>query len=114
MVEQGYEPAVQFATEEEARTAVEMLLLRGLGATYEPADAPAAAGLPIGFYVVVAEGEAPRARQILEVPEPEPEPGDPQARKKVPQWVYVVLVFGVAMIVVPLIAFYVSFKLAGG
>lgn len=116
MVEEGYEPAVQYATEDEARAAAETLVLRGIGASWEEADEPPAEGMPAGYFVVVADGEATRAREVLGVPEPEPSAEALAARAKRgrPQWLYVGGIFLVAMIVIPVIAFYVSFKLAGG
>jgi hypothetical protein len=107
----AYESAAELPTEAEARAAVETLLLGGVGATYRPAIIA-----PARFEVVVVAGTARRAREILGLPEPEPDAElvVDQLRRQRPQWLYIVGIFLVALVVIPLVAFYATFKLAGG
>ena len=98
--------AARYDTEEEARRAVETLILRGVGAMSEQRDEP---GPP--HVVLVVPGETRHASEILGLPdlgEPEPEP----VRR--PQLVWILAIFGAALIILPLLAFFLSFKLAGG
>jgi hypothetical protein len=100
-----FEVAATYGTEREARDAAATLLLKGMGAATEPADDGD------GFCVMVVPGHAAHAAEILGVrAEPVAEP-EPAGRSQV---VPVLLIFGAAMIILPLIAFFVSFKLSGG
>jgi hypothetical protein len=64
-----------------------------------------------GFAVLVVPGQTSHAAEILGLPvEHPPEP----PRKGRPQVLWVLVIFGVALIVLPLLAFFVSFKLSGG
>jgi hypothetical protein len=101
-----YEVAARFATEDEAHAAVETLILRGLGAMAKPCPDGEA-----GFDVLVVPGETPHAAEILGLPvEDAPEPRRGGRR----QVLSVLAIFGVALVVLPVVAFFVSFKLSGG
>jgi hypothetical protein len=98
--------AARYDTEEDARRAVETLLLRGVGAMSEHREG----GGPSHVVLVVPE-ETRHASEILGLPDPG-EPDVPPARR--PQLVWILAVFGAALIILPLLAFLLSFKLAGG
>ena len=101
-----YEVAARYATQDDARRAVETLILRGLGAMSEP-DEDAGAG----FAVLVVPGQTAQAAEILGLPvEHPPEP----PRRGRPQLLWVLVIFGAALIILPALAFFVSFKLSGG
>jgi hypothetical protein len=101
-----YEVAARFATEDEARDAVETLILRGLGAM----AAPGRGGEP-GFEVLVVPGETGHAAEILGLPVDET-PAPRRGGRR--QFLSVLAIFGVAIVVLPVVAFFVSFKLSGG
>jgi hypothetical protein len=111
MTSEGYERAATYGTEPEVRAAVETLTMRGIGATWEPSgDGPSA------YHLVVVEGAAVRARAVLGVAEPEPDAAGMVERRwrERPQWLYAVFIVLGALVVIPLVAFYLSYKLAGG
>jgi hypothetical protein len=111
MPSEGYETAAWYEIEPDARAAAETLTLRGVGATWEPSGAD-----PPGYHLVVVEGDAVRARAILGVAEPEPDAAAmvERRRRERPQWLYALLIVLGALVVIPLVAFYFSYKLAGG
>lgn len=101
-----------FATRAELSAAVESLTLAGIGAVGERADQDAAGT----FRVAVLVTDAERACDVLGV-----EPSQDLMRrvaelgaKARPRWVWVLAIFAVAMIVLPALAFYVTYKLTGG
>lgn len=98
--------AARYDTAEQAREAAETLILRGIGAMTE------VEGGPEGSHaVMVVPAQTGKAREILGLAdETEPAPEPPKRR----QLAYVLAIFGVALIVLPLLAFFVSYKLAGG
>jgi hypothetical protein len=114
--DQSFEVAARYETDDDARQAVEALTLRGVGATWEQRSSPDSASTGGDFAVLVVPGEASRAREILGfAAPPERDSTSPSAaseRRKQIFWVLVV--FGLAMIIIPAIAFFVSFKLSGG
>jgi hypothetical protein len=102
----GFEVVARYHVEDEANQAVEALVLRGVGAVVErqPHEAP--------FTLLVVAGQADRAREVLGLPAVVTEDAPvPKARS---QLVWVLLIFAAAMVVLPVIAFFVSFKLSGG
>jgi hypothetical protein len=114
--DQSFEIAARYESDDEAREAVEALTLGGVGATWESRATPDAADTGGEFAVLVVPGEAVRAREILGFAAA-PDGAGPSAAQKEDrrkQLFWVLLVFGLAMIVVPAIAFFVSFKLSGG
>lgn len=98
--------AARFATEDEARQAVERLTLRGIGALSERGDD---ANGP--FAVLVVPGETHRACEVLGIAADRPAEPPPSRR---PQLLWVLVVFGAALIILPALAFLLSFKLSGG
>jgi hypothetical protein len=98
----------RFDTSEEARRAAETLVLRGVGAVTEPRDGPEA-----GFALLVVPEVAPQAAEILGL-SPKAVTDLESPRPPRPQLLYVLAVFGAALILLPLLAFFVSFKLSGG
>jgi len=115
-----------FATEAEARAAARQLLERGVAADVqtEPAPAELAAegidsqvshdGARHGLAVQAADDV--RARQLLGLPDVEPEAGDEtdEMTRTVRNVLVPVLVAIVVLITVPLLAFFITFKLSGG
>lgn len=102
----GYEVVARYHVEDEANHAVEDLLLRGVGAMVErqPHEAP--------FALLVVDGAGDRAREVLGLPAVASD--EPPRTKDRSQWLWVLLIFVAAMIVLPVIAFFVSYKLSGG
>lgn len=98
--------AARYVTEDEARRAVETLLLRGFGATSEHRPGPGPSHV-----VLVVPGLAAKAGEILGTGEPEADV-EPASRRG--QVLWILAVFGVALIVLPLLAFLLSYKLSGG
>jgi hypothetical protein len=104
----GYEVVARYHDAPAAEAAAEKLVLRGMGAMVEHrADDEAE------HVVVVVAGDEGRAREILGVAPPD-EADQPVMRPPKTSGFWIALVFLAAMILLPLIAFYVSFKLAGG
>lgn len=107
-VTDGYEIVARYHGAPEAETAAEQLVLRGMGAMAEHrADHEAE------HVVVVVAGDAVRAREILGIAPPD-EADQPITRPPKTSGFWIAAVFLAAMILLPLIAFYVSFKLSGG
>lgn len=92
------------ATVAEAEQAVEALVVAGIGA------------LASGTAVLVVPDDRRRAREVLGLPDDEPGPPPEElarlARRR--QVLLVLAIFAVAMVVIPLVAGFVSYKLAGG
>lgn len=107
----AYDAIARFATEDEARRAVETLVEQGIGATWEPTPVPDPETGLSTFTLLVVPGDGSRARELLGLP---PVEGDEPPSRRLPQWAYVVAIFVAALIIIPTIAFFVSFKLAGG
>ncbi|WP_208026952.1 hypothetical protein [Rhabdothermincola sediminis] len=108
----AYDAIARFVTEREARRAVESLVGHGIGATWEPTPVPDPDTGRQTFTLLVVPGDGSRAREILGLP---PVAGEQvTGRRKLPQWAYVVGIFVAALIILPTIAFFVSYKLAGG
>ncbi len=91
----------------EASQAASMLVENGVGAVLDQ-DSPPRTGL------AVLASDAERARQILGLEDPEPTVGEDELKSMNRSWLVPVLVFCAVMVVVPLVAFFVSFKLSGG
>ncbi len=98
-----FEVAASYSSEEEARQAAARLLLKGMGAATEPG--------PDGFCVMVVPGQGAQAAEILGVTRDQVADEPERTRSQV---VPVLLIFGAAMIILPLVAFFVSYKLSGG
>lgn len=96
--------ATRCATVAEAEQAVEALVVAGIGA------------LASGTAVLVVPDDRRRAREVLGLPddEPGPPPEELARRAKRRQVLLVLAIFAVAMVVIPLVAGFVSYKLAGG
>lgn len=104
---------VRYETEDEATSAVKVLTRRGIGALVEresKADGEA------GFEVLVVLGDMERACETLGVDAPESLSEDLAAlsRRRFPDWVLVLIIFIAAMIILPLAAYFLSYKLSGG
>jgi hypothetical protein len=108
----GYELIAGYESETEARAAVETLLLSGLGARYRSPQESASSE----FQLQVVAGDGRRAREVLGLPAPEPSAHDRvvELRQRRPPWFAIVVIFLAALVVIPLVAFYVTFKLTGG
>jgi hypothetical protein len=102
----SFEIVARYEVDQEARQAVEALTLRGIGAMSEQQAHPQAP-----FVVLVVPGETNRAREILGLPAVANSESEPSRR---PQVIWIAGVFVAALIILPLIAFFVSFKLSGG
>ena len=105
------------ADDEEARPLIETLLLAGLGPSTRP-------GLNGTVEVTVVAGQGGRARAALEGPESAPAPfvdvtpeiSDPDDGAGRPRYsmLRVLLLFAVAMVGLPVLAFYISYRVSGG
>lgn len=91
----------------DASQAASMLVENGVGAVLDQ-DSPSRTGL------AVLGSDAERARQILGLADPGPMVGEDELKSMNRSWLVPVLVFCAVMLVVPLVAFFVSFKLSGG
>jgi len=107
---EGFAVAVRYPTERLARQAVESLTIHGIGALNDVLESPTPD--EARFVVLVVPDDLDRAREVLGVEAP-PVPDAPVASRG---WsnMTVLLIFAAAMILVPLVAFYVSYKLFGG
>jgi hypothetical protein len=115
-----------YATEAEARQAAATLIERGVGADMETEPASvelAAEGIDsqvthdgARFGVAVLATDDRRAREILGLPEAAEVLGDrdDEITRSVRSVLIPVLVAAAVLIIVPLVAFFVSFKLSGG
>jgi hypothetical protein len=95
------------ASEDEARQWATALVEHGIGATVEPEEQ--------GWAVQVLGVDAARAREVLGIVEdedPEAEHEDLARVARLP--LVAVLLGGAALVIVPLVAFYVAYKLNGG
>ena len=96
----------------DANRAASLLVERGVGAVLDE-SAPPRVG------VTVLPIDAARAREVLSLPEaettPEDEEQDLQDLRAVGRtWLVPVLIFAVALVTIPLIAFFIAFKSSGG
>lgn len=104
---------VRHEAEGDARAAAGVLVEHGVGATVAEvpsADGDAPAGGGSGPWCVqVLEDDLPRACEVLgfEVPVP-----DEPERRRFPVWVVVLAIWAVAMVVIPLAAFWLTVTLA--
>jgi hypothetical protein len=109
-----FDTVAEFTTDAEARRAVETLTLEGVGATWEPVGEPDQGVGGSAFRVLVVPGDLPKACRVLGLAEPDPSGDDDDDEPLIPEWVFVAVIFGAALLIIPLIAFFVSFKLSGG
>ncbi|MEJ5256440.1 MAG: hypothetical protein WHS89_13935 [Acidimicrobiales bacterium] len=111
--ELAYDAIARFGTEDEVREVVATLVERGIGATWEPTPVPDPETGMSTFTLLVVPGDGARARELLGLA-----PGgddEPTGRwRRLPQWAYLLAIFVAALIIIPAIAFFVSYKLAGG
>ncbi len=115
-----------YASEAEARTAAATLIERGVGADVETEPASielAGEGIDsqvthdgARYGVAVLADHDRRAREILGLPDAETVLGDrdDEITRTVRSMLIPVLVAAAVLIVVPLLAFYITFKLSGG
>jgi hypothetical protein len=104
---EGYEIVARYHLEDDANAAAETLVLRGLGAIVETRTDHEAA-----FTLVAVSGDADRARALLGLPAVEDdEPLRPPSKSNL---FWVGAIFIAAMVILPALAFFVSFKLSGG
>ena len=115
------------ADHDDARPLVESLLLAGLG--------PSVRDTPHGVEVTVVAGQGRRAREVLGLAEEDPAPPAPAPRRSLvnpfgpgpgaapsgdapvadrSSTARALVIFAVALVVIPAVAFYISFKVAGG
>jgi hypothetical protein len=114
MTEQAdYDAIATYPTEREAREAVEALTMRGIGATWQPSEGEATSDRPPSFDLLVVQGDGVRACQVLGLPEPD-EPDAEEGRAAIPDWVWVAAIFLAALIILPALAFFVTYRLSGG
>jgi hypothetical protein len=103
-----------YPEEGRARDLARQLVGQGIGATVEPGPDPGAAPT---WGVAVLAADQTRAREVLGLPEPARTDGvgeGDELRSGARQlWLPVLLAVG-ALVLVPLVAFFVSFKLSGG
>lgn len=125
---------VRFDSQDEAAAAAKLLTRQGIGslvetgsvseATSGPAPGPVEqdrdqAGPASGeasYSVLVVLDDLARACETLGVEPPEglDEELAQRRRRRFPDWVYVVAIFVVALITLPLVAYFVAFKASGG
>jgi len=102
----------RYASADQARRMAASLVERGVGATVEPASSD---GEPAEQWAVtVMPDDRARARELLGlagVPDDEP---DEELARSVRSVLVPVLIGIVVLVTVPLIAFFVSYKLSGG
>jgi hypothetical protein len=98
----------RFDSADEARRAAEKLVMRGVGVVTEPRDEP-----DPGFAILVVPEVSPQAAEILGL-SPERVATTEALPPRRPQLLMILAVFGVALVVLPLLAFFLSFKLSGG
>jgi hypothetical protein len=91
----------------DASRAAATLVENGVGAVLDD-DSPPRTGL------AVLGSDAVRARQILGLSEPDTPAHEDELKAMNRSWLVPVLIFGVALVTIPLIAFFLSFKLSGG
>jgi len=104
----AYELVARYHDGPDADAAAEALVVRGIGAVVEQRQDHEAEHV-----VLVVAGGAERAREILGIAPPD-DADRPIAKVGRPSVFWIGVVFLVAMIVLPLITFLVTVKLAGG
>jgi len=100
------------AVESDARARAASLVSQGIGAEVEhQTDA-----FPLGAYAVtVLPADAERARQVLGLePVVDDDLDDAQLTRSARAWLIPVLCLAAAFVIIPIAAFYVTFKLQGG
>ena len=100
--------------ESDARARAASLVSQGIGADVDrQADA-----FPEGAYVVtVLPADAVRARQVLGLQEPptdDDELDEAELTRSVRGWLIPVLALAAAFVIIPIAAFYITYKLQGG
>lgn len=124
----------RFDSQDEAAAAAKLLTRHGIGSLVEtghvsestsgPAPGPVEQDRdetgPVGgeasYSVLVVLDDLARACEMLGVEPPEglDEELAQRRRRRFPDWVYVVAIFVVALITLPLVAYFVAFKASGG
>ncbi len=99
-----------YSSADDAQRAAGALVEHGIGAAVERAPDDAQ------FGVALLPGDLDRGRQILGLPEENPAEadGDAQLRNSMRTVLIPVLLAAAVLVVVPLVAFFISFKLSGG
>ena len=98
----------QYPTAQAAQGQAAFLVERGVGATVENDESGA-------FQIAVLEDDAERAREVLGLVDAErDEPTEVELIGAARPWLVPVLLVGVALCVIPILAFLVTFKLSGG
>lgn len=99
---------------EVARSTAARLVEAGIGATVDvapPAADAAGEGPPVEHWVVqVLPEDHVRACELLGLPAPEPDPEDERAER--PPWRTILMIWLVAMILFPALAFWLTVQLA--
>jgi hypothetical protein len=99
----------QYPTAEAAQTQAAFLVERGVGATVETDPG---SGQPA---LAVLDDDAERAREVLGLALVERhDPSETELVSANRAWLIPVVLIGLALLVVPIIAFFVAFKVAGG
>ena len=125
MAESDYMQVAGFPTERLANAAVEDLLLKGLGAVVESgsqsvdsSSSDDLTGVEAGaarFRVMVVPTDLERASEVLGVVDPQRSSTElDRAKSKVPPLRYLVPAVLGALVGIPLLAFYLTYKLSGG
>jgi hypothetical protein len=101
-----------YPTEDAARDAAAALVAHGVGATVEPVSEV----LQAGYHVDVLDSDSVRAHHLLglELTAQHHEAEQEEMARSMRQWLLPVLAVAVVLVLVPVIAFLVSFKLSGG
>ena len=108
-----YEVIARYTSEAELCAAIEHLTLAGIGTRSEEGTVPDPALGQVVHSLCVVPGDGNRARGVLGLAAMPDEPGTATGRR-FPDWVYLLAIFLAAAIIVPAIAFFVTFKLSGG
>jgi len=105
-----FEIAVRYPSQRLARQAVENLTIHGIGALNEMVEGET--DDEARFAVLVVPADVERARELLGVAAPAA--ADAPSPRQGWSTVSVLIIFAAAMIIVPLLAFFISYKLFGG
>jgi len=105
----------RYPTADEARQHAAALVERGVGATVEPFEPDEGGGGPDEWVVTVMPDDRARARELLGLaPDGLPVDETDELTRSVRTVLVPVLLGLVVLVTVPLLAFFVSFKLSGG
>ena len=101
---------------EAADQAAKTLVAEGIGSVVDPIADPPADGTDRSIGVAVVAVDVDRARRVLgiEPPDDSDEPDAEQLRREGRSMLIPVLLIGLAMVLIPLVAFFISFKASGG